>query len=127
MMSDQADVRKSKLGHQHVSRRRFLGGLGVAATLPVGAALLSGCSIGGSGDKGNGNAGVGLSDLAQKLIAERKLSPDDVTAALKTYMPSGQLDDYVMFASSGHAGQIFVIGLPSMRVLKTIAVYTPEP
>ncbi len=32
-----------------------------------------------------------------------------------------------MFSSGGHAGQIFVIGMPSMRLLKTIAVFTPEP
>ena len=32
-----------------------------------------------------------------------------------------------MFASGGHAGQVFVIGMPSMRMLKTIAVFTPEP
>jgi nitrous-oxide reductase len=126
-MSEQSDERTAGRRQWHVSRRRFLGGLGVAAAVPVGAALLSSCAIGGGNDTSNGNAGAGLSDSAQKLIADRKLTPDDVTAALKTYMPSGQMDDYVMFASSGHAGQIFVISLPSMRVLKTIGVYTPEP
>jgi nitrous-oxide reductase len=32
-----------------------------------------------------------------------------------------------MFASGGHAGQVYVLGLPSMRILKQIAVFTPEP
>src|SRR5690606_3030134 len=45
----------------------------------------------------------------------------------KTYMPSGRHDEYLMFSSSGHAGQVLVTGLPSMRLLKSIAVFTPEP
>ena len=69
----------------------------------------------------------GVSDDAQAIAAARGLTPDDVAAALKTYMPSGQYDDYYMFASGGHAGQVLVVGLPSMRILKTIAVFTPEP
>jgi nitrous-oxide reductase len=31
-----------------------------------------------------------------------------------------------MFASGGHSGQVFAIGIPSMRLLKSIAVFTPE-
>ncbi|MGE0494362.1 MAG: Sec-dependent nitrous-oxide reductase [Vulcanimicrobiota bacterium] len=57
----------------------------------------------------------------------RGLTPDDVLAAVKTYTPSGKLDDYVMFSSGGHSGQVYAIGLPSMRLLKSIAVFTPEP
>jgi nitrous-oxide reductase len=61
-------------------------------------------------------------------IAEaRGLTPDDVSAALKTYVPSGQHDEFIMFSSSGHAGQVYVIGIPSMRLLRSIAVFTPEP
>ncbi len=70
---------------------------------------------------------TGLPEDAAKLAVERNLSPDDVYAALKTYLPSGQLDPYLMFSSGGHSGQIHVIGLPSMRLLRTIAVFTPEP
>jgi nitrous-oxide reductase len=61
------------------------------------------------------------------IIDERGFTDDDVTAALKTYMPSGEHDDYVIFASGGHSGQMHVIGVPSMRLLKTIGVFTPEP
>ena len=32
-----------------------------------------------------------------------------------------------MFASGGHGGQVYVIGMPSMRIIKQIAVFTPEP
>jgi nitrous-oxide reductase len=32
-----------------------------------------------------------------------------------------------MFASGGHSGQVIAIGMPSMRILKVIAVFTPDP
>ena len=78
------------------------------------------------GSTGGGSAG-GVGGAADQVIRERNLSPDDVLAALKTFMPSGRIDEYIMFASGGHSGQVFVIGVPSMRTLKTIAVFAPEP
>jgi nitrous-oxide reductase len=64
---------------------------------------------------------------AAAVAADRGLSPDDIYAALKTYTPSGKTDPYIMIASGGQSGQVLVIGLPSMRILKVIAVFTPEP
>jgi len=61
------------------------------------------------------------------LMKERGLTEADVSAALKTYMPTGKKDDYYLFSSGGQSGQVIVIGLPSMRILKYIAVFTPEP
>ncbi len=69
----------------------------------------------------------GLSGEAEAIAQARGLTPDDVAAALKTYMPTGRPDEYVMFSSGGHSGQVLVIGLPSMRLLKVIGVFTPEP
>ncbi len=63
----------------------------------------------------------------EAVAKERGLTNADLIAAAKTYLPSGQKDEYLMFASGGHAGQIFVVGLPSMRLLRSIAVFTPEP
>ena len=77
------------------------------------------------GDDDSAPAAVGGS--AAEIIAARGLSDADVAAAVKTYMPSGTWDDYVMFASGGHGGQVIVIGVPSMRILKIIGVFTPEP
>lgn len=84
------------------------------ALVAVFALILTSCT---SGDDGSYSG----------IIDERGFTDDDVTAALKTYMPSGEHDDYVIFASGGHSGQMHVIGVPSMRLLKTIGVFTPEP
>ena len=52
---------------------------------------------------------------------------DMAVAAQKTYVAPGDLDEYYMFASGGHSGQVYVYGVPSMRHLSTIPVYTPYP
>lgn len=61
-----------------------------------------------------------------KVANDRKLNLDDLLAATKTYMPSGRHDEYVLFSSGGQSGQVFAIGVPSMRLLRSIAVFTPE-
>jgi nitrous-oxide reductase len=48
------------------------------------------------------------------------------SAAEKTYVPPGKLDTYYLFASGGHSGNVFVYGVPSMRRIRTIPVFTPE-
>ena len=68
-----------------------------------------------------------VSGDAAAIAEARGLTPDDITAALKTYTPTGVHDEYIMFASGGHSGQVYVIGMPSMRIIKQIAVFTPEP
>jgi nitrous-oxide reductase len=52
---------------------------------------------------------------------------DVALAAQKTYVAPGDLDEYYMFSSGGHSGQVYVYGLPSMRHLVTIPVFTPYP
>lgn len=70
---------------------------------------------------------VVMANGAQAIAEARGLTPQDVEAALKTYVPTGKYDEYIMFSSGGHSGQVFVIGVPSMRLLKVIAAFTPEP
>ncbi len=70
---------------------------------------------------------LGASTSIKDLMKARSLSEADVQAALETYVPTGKRDDYVLFASGGQSGQILVIGVPSMRLLKVIGVFTPEP
>ncbi len=52
---------------------------------------------------------------------------DLAVAAQKTYVAPGDLDEYYMFSSGGHSGQVYVYGLPSMRHISTIPVFTPYP
>ncbi len=61
-----------------------------------------------------------------KVANDRKLNVDDLLAAAKTYTPSGRHDEFVLFSSGGQSGQVFAIGVPSMRLLRSIAVFTPE-
>jgi len=85
----------------------------------VVAASLVGC--------GGGSPGGATSNEIVALMNARGLKEADVTAALKTYTPTGKHDEYYTFASGGHAGNLIVIGVPSMRILKYVAVFTPEP
>ncbi len=48
-------------------------------------------------------------------------------AAQKVYVAPGDLDEYYMFASGGHSGNVYVYGIPSMRHIVTIPVFTPYP
>jgi nitrous-oxide reductase len=63
----------------------------------------------------------------QSVAQARGLTDEDIRAAVMTYTPSGVYDQYLMFASGGHSGQVLVIGMPSMRLLRVIGVFTPEP
>ncbi|HSL22391.1 MAG TPA: Sec-dependent nitrous-oxide reductase [Vicinamibacterales bacterium] len=59
---------------------------------------------------------------------ERAGTQSDIAqAAVKTYVSPGDLDQYYFFASGGHSGQVYVYGVPSMRHLSTIPVFTPYP
>ncbi|MEZ6235159.1 MAG: Sec-dependent nitrous-oxide reductase [Phycisphaerales bacterium] len=75
----------------------------------------------------SGGSGAGGNTRLAAVAQQRNLTPDDLVAAAMTYTPSGRHDEYIQFSSGGHSGQVFVIGVPSMRILRTIAVFTPEP
>lgn len=72
-------------------------------------------------------SGAQVSGGVSAIAAERGLTEADIEAAVKTFIPSGGRDEYILFASGGHSGQMLVIGMPSMRLLKVVGVYTPEP
>jgi len=57
----------------------------------------------------------------------RGLTENDVIRAAKTYNPTGGRDEFIVFSSGGQSGQVLVYGVPSMKILKYIAVFTPEP
>ncbi|MFA7083260.1 MAG: Sec-dependent nitrous-oxide reductase [Arcobacteraceae bacterium] len=63
----------------------------------------------------------------EQVMKDRGLTERDVLAAAKTYTPTGMKDEYYVFSSGGQSGQVIVYGVPSMRILKYIGVFTPEP
>ena len=63
----------------------------------------------------------------EQVMKDRGLTQKDVLAAAKTYTPTGGRDEFMVFASGGQSGHVIVYGVPSMRILKYIAVFTPEP
>lgn len=67
------------------------------------------------------------SSTLESVMKARGLTQKDLLAAAKTYTPTGGRDEYLAFSSGGQSGQVIVYGIPSMRILKYIAVFTPEP
>ncbi len=63
----------------------------------------------------------------EDVMKARGLTQKDLLAAAKTYTPTGGRDEYIVFSSGGQSGHVIVYGIPSMRILKYIGVFTPEP
>jgi nitrous-oxide reductase len=87
----------------------------VAIVALVGGAIL-GRLAGGLG----GAASLG------EIAEARGLTVEEAEGALSSFIAPGDYDPYIMFASGGHSGNIHLVGIPSMRLLKTIPVFTPE-
>ena len=103
-----------------VNRRKSFWSWALAvALLFAGLSWVTACN---SGD--GPSASIAGGGDANAVIQARGLTPDDVYAAVKTFMPTGQHDEYVIFASGGHGGNLMVIGVPSMRILKIVGVFT---
>ncbi len=84
------------------------------STLVLGSTLAATVATASSGELG-------------KIMKERGLTENDIIRAAKTYLPTGARDEFVVFSSGGQSGQMLVYGVPSMKILKYIAVFTPEP
>jgi nitrous-oxide reductase len=62
----------------------------------------------------------------EEVMKERGLTQKDLLAAAKTYTPTGGRDEYLAFSSGGQSGHVLVYGIPSMRILKYIGVFTNQ-
>lgn len=77
-----------------------------------------------------GVAGVlaALALMSSGCARKPKVSRGDVAeAAIASYVAPGDLDEYYLFYSGGHSGNVYVAGVPSMRHIATIPVYAPYP
>jgi nitrous-oxide reductase len=65
---------------------------------------------------------------ACKSRRKRPVQQGDVAeAAVATYVAPGDMDEFYLFSSGGHSGNIYVAGVPSMRHIATIPVFSPYP
>jgi nitrous-oxide reductase len=52
---------------------------------------------------------------------------DVAEAAIASYVAPGDADEYYVFYSGGHSGNVYIAGVPSMRHISTIPVFAPYP
>ncbi len=96
---------------------QWLAKLGLAST---------GFLISCSGSHQQGGPAPGGASTLEEVALRRNLTPDEAQGALETYVPPGKYDEFVMFTSGGHSGSIYLVGIPSLRMLKEIPVYAPN-
>jgi nitrous-oxide reductase len=104
-------------------RKSFAIAIAAVATLAAGTLL----------SRRSGDLSVATSEAVpttgnplDEIIQQRGLTPDEAEAALKTFVPPGKYDEFVMITSGGHRGSILLYGIPSMRMLKEVPVYAPD-
>jgi nitrous-oxide reductase len=64
---------------------------------------------------------------ACRAPGSQPVTATDGSAASRTFVAPGAMDEYYLFYSGGHSGQVYVAGLPSMRHISTIPVFAPYP
>jgi nitrous-oxide reductase len=84
--------------------------------LPAAAGLVTGLMA----------ATVFFADFSPGPVSEASKDTAKKSNAEKVYVPFGEKDDYYLFASGGHSGQMFIYGVPSMRHIRTVPVFSQD-
>lgn len=98
-------------------------------SIPVALALLiafASCSRNEKITKAEVSGSFVSGELAEVARA-RGLNGENLISAAKTYNPSGQYDEYLAFFGTGVSGRMAVVGMPSMKILKYVAIFSAEP
>jgi len=72
-------------------------------------------------------AGAGCNPPGKTKAGASGATADAKSPAARTYVAPGEKDEFYVFYSGGHSGQVFVAGLPSMRHITTIPVFGRYP
>ena len=72
-------------------------------------------------------ATFGLISCGQGPMQTAMPAGADAAAAVASYVAPGATDEYYLFYSGGHSGNVYVAGVPSMRHIATIPVFAQYP
>ncbi|HEX4947495.1 MAG TPA: Sec-dependent nitrous-oxide reductase [Blastocatellia bacterium] len=72
-------------------------------------------------------ATFGLVSCGQGPLQTAMPASADAAAAVASYVAPGNTDEYYLFYSGGHSGNVYVAGVPSMRHISTIPVFAQYP
>jgi len=70
---------------------------------------------------------AGCNPPGKNADGSAKADGEKASAAARTWVAPGDKDEFYLFYSGGHSGQVFVAGLPSMRHITTIPVFGRYP
>lgn len=88
--------------------------------------IFSSCSK-NQGDEKNQLSDQFVSGELAEVAKARGLNSDDLIASVKTYNPSGASEEYLAFFGTGVSGRMAIVAMPSMKILKYVAVFSAEP
>ncbi len=111
-----------KLAHAPTTRWGVLVGLGVLAASACFRESQKGVP------KEEKKQTTTINEGALGEVAKRRGMTDvDLINAVETYVPTGGRDNYIGLIGTGTGGKMAAFGIPSMRLLKYVGVFTPEP
>lgn len=67
-----------------------------------------------------------FSNVGKKPEATTTGNDQYASIAQQVYVPHGKYDQYYLFSSGGHSGQLQVYGVPSMRLIRVVPIFSMD-